>query len=419
MDRQLYRKLNALDWTPENYARVIQYKETNILPAILNTEGKRRRFENSFNPFMLTNDHEHVQYTYHHNADENIVLLVLHDAEIQNKLEEIYDDIGVGIGHGQTQFYEIVSSKYLNVTRKQTNEFLREQLGYQLTRKFTMPKHKTKKYYEQNDAWALDLIDMSNVSNFNQNWKFIMSVQDLYTKQCVLRKLHSKNANELRAVWNTFCNNDFKPKLLLVDNGTEFHGLFQQRITQLGIKVLNTKTHTPLPEIENQNGQIRKFISEINAKNRNLIWHTHLGDIQENMNKYNALPRNKWKREEKAEQEQNAEHPVVHAKYAQGDHVRVRQSAFISRVRDKNKQGLMKEMPVKLSVISYTIRHTYAPPHNIANGFYHYTLNYENGNPVIDNGVQKRYRESDLMKVPVNVRGVPLTVQQSHQLNRI
>ena len=45
------------------------------------------------------------------------------------------------------------------------------------------------------------------------------------------------------------------------------------------------------------------------------------------------------------------------------------------------------------------------PPRNQTSGFYHYSLKYQNGNIVTENGVHKRYRESDLMRIPLNLRG--------------
>lgn len=115
--------------------------------------------------------------------------------------------------------------------------------------------------------------------------------------------------------------------------------------------------------------------------------------------------------------ERRASKPPVTPKFAVGDLVRVKQAAFLSKVREKNKAGLMKEIYVKYGVLTYRIRSIIG--RNVANTFQMYRLNYMNGHPVQQDGAIIQYRESDLMAIPENSRGVELTPEQSNQLNRI
>lgn len=415
MDAQLFRRLNNLRYT--NYEQIANFVSTGAFPKTANTQAKRERYAAAYQGFEVHNGR--LKFAYDLQATPPVRLEVLKPDEIDEVLEAHYDDLETGVGTGVQRFYEFISTKYLGVSRARVERFLKAQVSYQLTRKTTLPKNPSKKYTAPNQAWSADLIDMSNLSGQNRGWNWILSCLDLYTRKVWLRKIKKKEASQIRDAFATFCTPENQPRTLLIDNGTEFKQDFGVWLNQRGIKVANSRSHTPLGDIENINGQVRKVIAEIAVRNRTKIWYSHLDDIEANLNNHSQTWKSRERREAKAEkvQERNANKPPVQPKFVIGQLVRVKQAAFLSKVREKNKAGLMKEIYVKYGVLTYRIRSIIG--RNVANTFHMYRLNYMNGRPVQQNGVILQYRESDLMAVPETRRGVELTPEQSNQLNRI
>lgn len=409
--KQIYRRLNAHSY--ENYDDILEYLRDGNIPETVDNRAKERRFRSFFEPFYAHGNNIICRAEF--DGDHELNLRVLRDENVEEELTGLY--ARHGLGHGINQFYDIVSSRFLNVSRKQISEFLKRQLPYQLTRVAAVPKNPTKKFIRQNQAWAIDLIDMSNLGTRNAGWNWILSCQDLYSKRCWLRKLRNKTAEDVLESFAGYCTEANKPRLLMLDNGREFQSVFRNYCNQLNIKMYHTLSHSAQPHIENLNGQIRKMIAELAVRQKNLVWHTHLATIETNLNNYNALTKNRMRREAAAEGIDGRPFvPPVQPKFAVGDRVRVQQKAFVGSVREKYKAGLQKEVYVKWSVYTYII--TKVIRRNIANSFYSYNLRYMNGNDLTYDGHRKiPYRESDLMLVPAGTVG-ELTLAENALLNR-
>ena len=101
-----------------------------IIKILTNLNNRQQlRYAEKFNPF-------HVQ-------DGRLFLNeleVVPDAQRNQKLNLLYRDRSVGLGHGQNQWYVIVSSKYLNIPKKVAVEFLKNSVPYQLTRPYVKAK---------------------------------------------------------------------------------------------------------------------------------------------------------------------------------------------------------------------------------------------------------------------------------------
>ena len=166
----------------------------------------------------------------------------------------------------------------------------------------------------------MDLIDISRYSTHNRNYKFILSVIDVFSQQIYLRKLKNKEAHAINSVLKPIFETQ-SPKLLLLDNGGEFRGLNDALFKKHNIKILNTPSHTPQPNIEQINGNIRRILSHIFVEYKTLNWVDFIHDIETNINNYNALPRNIAKRQENID---NLENNIIKPKYQMGDFVRIK-----------------------------------------------------------------------------------------------
>ena len=73
--------------------------------------------------------------------------------------------------------------------------------------------------FGNNDIWAADLLDVSNISEDNDGVKFLLVVDDVYSRYATVIKLKSKKAVDVLNAFKTF---DVLPANIWVDEGNEF-----------------------------------------------------------------------------------------------------------------------------------------------------------------------------------------------------
>ena len=71
-----------------------------------------------------------------------------------------------------------------------------------------------------NDIWSIDLVDMSNISEDNDNVKFLLNIIDVYSRYAYSFPLKSKKASE---ILNVFKSLKILPKHIWSDEGNEFY----------------------------------------------------------------------------------------------------------------------------------------------------------------------------------------------------
>lgn len=399
-----YRKFNNYN-LEDDYDNIVQFKSNNKIPDDL-SDAQTKRFIRKYKPFHAKDDRLYYK-----------TFEVIRKQNIDSTLQPIYDDITKGFGHGITHFYYIVANKYLNITRKDVTIFLKKQTNYQLT---FQPKKRTqqvKKYNKEGEAYALDLIDIHRYEKSNNKYQYILTMIDVYSQKVWLRALKHKTAEDINKVLTPIFN-EHTPKYILMDNGTEFKGINTDMFKDLGIKRIFTPSHTPQPNIEQLNGQVRKMLSKLFVMNKNLHWFSYLKDIELNMNNFFGLKRNVNKREKKAEARKEMPAEIVKPKYASNDIVRISQKAFEPSVREQNKKGLQKYQHVKYSVNLFKIYKIYKPYKS--NAFPYYTLKNTWENEIIyNNDTPMRFKEEDLLLVPNNTIGDEMTQKQNDILNGI
>ena len=129
--QQQYRRLNNLKFS--NINDIKQFIQHNIYPKTQTTNYKRQKYAEKYGKFQIQNN----QLIY-----EPLNLIVAEtDEQRQQFLKQLYDDNSKSLGWGFNGFYKIVRANYLNISRKDVEEFLKAQIDYQVrqpyvTRKF-------------------------------------------------------------------------------------------------------------------------------------------------------------------------------------------------------------------------------------------------------------------------------------------
>ena len=73
------------------------------------------------------------------------------------------------------------------------------------------------------ETWSADLIDKSSLSKYNNNYKFILTVIDIFTKYAWAIPLKNKSGLSITNGFKTILSEGRKPEKLWVDRGNEFY----------------------------------------------------------------------------------------------------------------------------------------------------------------------------------------------------
>ena len=74
----------------------------------------------------------------------------------------------------------------------------------------------------KDETWSADLIDKSTLSKYNINYKFILTVIDIFTKYAWAIPLKNKSGLSITNGFKTILSEGRKPEKLWVDKGSEF-----------------------------------------------------------------------------------------------------------------------------------------------------------------------------------------------------
>ena len=203
------KRLNNLKWNDEYIENVKNYLKTNKVPDSL-SKYQKARMKKQFKTKVLNENDEMVDeweindgYLVYRPKQ----LKVIPSNEIPDLLETAYDDIKLSLGKGLRKFYDVIKTKYLGITFNDTEEFLKKQGDYQITRPLKVKKNDQPiqatypnqtwiidnmyldKYVNDNiligerKVYADDTSGKINTYNVPINYKFLTNVIDVFSKK--------------------------------------------------------------------------------------------------------------------------------------------------------------------------------------------------------------------------------------------
>lgn len=275
---QVYKYLNNLDFTEQFINEVKDYLQTDKLPEFTDDRAKRKFIKRFSRDWSILNG-----YLYF----IPLKLVVIPHDEIQERLQEIYDDPVLSLGKGQQAFYDTVKANYLGISRQMATTFLKKQEIYQMT--FQKKRVAQKPIYGlyPNEKWGCDLIDMNQYTSHNNNYRYILTVIDYFSRKVFAVALKTKDLESsidgFKTIVSTQSFNTY-PQILICDNGSEFE--LKDWCKSHKIKLLHTESHSPTQNslIENFNGSLRRLIRANFVRNNNLNWIDELSILLTNYN---------------------------------------------------------------------------------------------------------------------------------------
>ncbi len=409
---------------------LVNYLKNKEMPPYKNTNPFLKRATE----FSLNNKKELVL-----NKTGHIVVKAKDRTIIMTKL---YNDTKLGAGKGINTFYKLVASKYINIRRKDCEEFLKSQAYYQLQQPLTHITNKPIVATYPNQLYCIDLIDLMNYAKNNYKNKYILTVVDAFSGKCWLGKLTEKTAKKVADEFERI--RQMYPTYILCDNGTEFQGEFIDYCKDHDIIIRNTTSYAPQSNgiVENKNKQVRKLIRDIFLRTGKLTWSTHLDEIASNLNntyhsKKKATPDELWTatenkvlmpRETHRNLPEHLQAPLnVQQKEVKrmlnkqgqyddkvlevGDHVRVKMSALYSGVRSLLKSGKQKQVIITYTPDIYQIVKVVRP--RKTQKLEYYIANADGERP------NRSFFLSDLQKVDANANdNLNITTERALDMNK-
>ena len=115
-------------------------------------------------------------------------LEIVKKSEVPSLLQQLFLTNSDTKSKGVKNLYYYLASKYGNITRKDIETFLQSDPDYILTHAPKPAINKPMVAYYPNQIWASDLIDLSNYSDKNNHFRYIMNVIDIFSRKVWLKK---------------------------------------------------------------------------------------------------------------------------------------------------------------------------------------------------------------------------------------
>ena len=157
------------------------------------------------------------------------------------------------------------------------NNFTMENLSQELN-KPTINKFERQKVIVNhiNKIHSTDLVDMSQYSKINKNYKYIFTNIDVFSKIAYAFPLKSKKIQDIKPCFEKIFEKN-KPKFIWSDKESSFLSKeMQQFFKDSNVKIYHTNSHLKAVVIERFNRSLRELMMKEFVKNNNTIWYNIL-----------------------------------------------------------------------------------------------------------------------------------------------
>ena len=178
---------------------------------------------------------------------------VVPNEQIDTTLQEIYDTLG---DIGRDRFFGLVQQRYIGVSRRSIDTFLKNQELHQLVarprrQRVVRPITASKPM----ERWQADLVDMQKYRSVrNANHGYLMCVVDCFSKFAWVEPLYDKSAETVAAAMTRIFAKAGTPSIVQTDRGKEFEGEFTQLLASRHVNLVQSMPYSP-----KTNGQVERF----------------------------------------------------------------------------------------------------------------------------------------------------------------
>ena len=106
--------------------------------------------------------------------------------------------------------------------------------------------------------WQADLVDMSSLSKYNDDVKFLLTCLDVFSKFAWVVPLKSKSASALVEAFSKILRSGRKPEILFTDKGKEFtNRLVQKLLKENEVRFVTSQNETKASVVERYNRTLK------------------------------------------------------------------------------------------------------------------------------------------------------------------
>lgn len=155
-----------------------------------------------------------------------------------DKINELYNNIESPFLYASPRkLYNKLKTE--NITQQDIKDYLAKQDSYTLhfpvIKKFKRNQYRV---FNIDELWEVDLCDMKHFKNVNDNYSFILTVIDVFSKFAFARPLRTKSAKDVTIAFMDILNSSGrKPQIVQSDHGKEFKNIsFSNMLASNNIK---------------------------------------------------------------------------------------------------------------------------------------------------------------------------------------
>jgi hypothetical protein len=199
------------------------------------------------------------------------------------KLEKIYYDPSDPAG------YAGASKLKSRIPHEDVTKWLHTQPAYSLhkpmLRRFPTRKYKTSGI---NELWQMDLLEMIPYSTINNDYKYILTCIDVYSRFARALPLKSKNGTDVSQAIAKILQEGISPRYIQTDLGKEFYNKQVQQVFSIhGIKHYSVNSQFKAALVERLNRTLRERLNRFFTHKNKKIWINVLDKI---VHAYNISP---------------------------------------------------------------------------------------------------------------------------------
>ncbi len=376
------KKFNNMFPTQQDYDDLNNYLTDGVFPENIKS---RPRYLRKVEGFQKIDDV--IKY-------QPLDLTLVNPADKEDTLAQLIQNDDNAKGKGVYSLFKYIQSKYINITREDVQKAMESNSNYQMG---VQTKHRVNKPIISkfpNQLWAIDLIDLQQYESSNYNWRYIMTVVDIFSRKIFLGKLRNKNAVDTSECFSDIVDRaEIAPDYLISDNGTEFKAEFAEYCRDTEIKQRLIRSYSPMANgvCERANKEVRKIIRAFFVRNNNFRWYNLLPTIEENRNSsfistVKGIPDQIWVANKERLALRNLPPTVIRDNprllarvsvvkkalkeirkfrdqdnYELGEVVRVKMASIFANVRRLVKQGRGKELVITYTPDTFSIRRVIVP----------------------------------------------------------
>ena len=213
---------------------------------------------------------------------------IIAEEDIDDFLHKQYTDPKIGLT-SKVKFWSYIRTHYAGIPRSYVERYLETNATYQ---KYRPTKHQastTKPIIPKApfNRIQIDLVDFSKLAKYNNDYKWMLTAVDLFTKKAYARALKNKTANEVwQALDKIIEEMPVQPSIVQSDNGGEFKGRVSEGLADKDIKQVFSSPYHPQSQgaVEAFNGTFKKLLARYFDANNTKNWKDAIDDILDNYN---------------------------------------------------------------------------------------------------------------------------------------